>query len=76
MVLVSNRCVYTLVNMSVPHVCMHSSEGGFESAHALNICDCAGDGGFGVCRKVCMCISGMTVSCMVILCMCLLFCGM
>ena len=35
---------------------------GFESAHASNICDCAGDGGFQVCRKVCSHVYEMTVT--------------
>lgn len=42
---------------------MHFCGREFESAHGSNICDCAGDGGFQVCRKVCIHVYEMTVTC-------------
>ena len=74
MVLVSSGCMHTLMNMPVPHMCIPLYWQEFENASALNICDCAGDRGCSVCRKMCM-IPRMTVSFMEILCVCS-FCGM
>lgn len=38
MVLVSSRCMHTLMNMPVPHMCMPLYWRELENASALNIC--------------------------------------